>query len=383
MKIYWLLIGTFLAGTAWAGGWTSGGGHLFSDEQNPWFVANTYQVNYCILLDESNFGKTREQAKAAIVKAVDYWKKQFRKVEPWPFGDIKVFLGTQQFVEKDCAAANIDVTFQFGVLNDAQKAFVMAPKSTVGISVRTGYDKKLLKGRGFVYIAPKQGPLALEDHDVVSDPWFQDKALVLILIHELGHVFGMPHVNDDYNVMHENFPQSLVVQSGMGSKRNLFLTSPTKIPDFFNQIGMQGKDWTAFKINEFDFLEKFLGANKDERMDIQIREKSAYRDVWARREGGDFFKAGTGTGGEENQTLFRGYIVLSADQQVFANVPKKYIRIPTYHSDIIKIYSGFESSIDHLQRQMFIDEYPSYMRVRASGSDNTYAFGEMLLSGWQ
>ena len=44
----------FFSQLTFAGGWVSSGGELFSDAHNPWFVRNTKDVNYCVVVDEIN-----------------------------------------------------------------------------------------------------------------------------------------------------------------------------------------------------------------------------------------------------------------------------------------------------------------------------------------
>ncbi len=210
-----ILAGMFLSllfnCTAFAG-WTSGGGEILKDAQNPWFMPyNTPVVKYCIEIDEKNFGATREQAKKAIDTALGFWKKQFQSVaSAIVTPEYKFILAQHQFNEVTCSDAT-DIKFQFGTLDGAQFAYFKDPTKMVASAVRTDYDTKQLRGRGFVYVSPDSGPLKIQSTEVTANPWSKkDGALLVpVLIHELGHVFGISH-NPDIFLMKEDFPETLL-----------------------------------------------------------------------------------------------------------------------------------------------------------------------------
>jgi len=85
----------------------------------------------------------------------------------------------------------------------------------VGITKRTSYDSAKMKGRGFVYVAPESG----SNHPGVKFGsllrWSTNEgiALKIILIHELGHVFGLKHFNHIVP-MQEDLPQWLAMLPG-------------------------------------------------------------------------------------------------------------------------------------------------------------------------
>jgi hypothetical protein len=182
-------------------GWHSGGGELFTDSQNPWFVQNTSEATYCIEIDAANFGQTLDVARAKIEDAFAYWRREFRVVGPSRENGQDVAVGTQTFRETTCEQ-NPDIVFQLGTLNDEQAAYLKHPRKVIGEAVRTDYDPVHLKGKGFIYISPETGMHSLEGAgplgSIVPERWrFKEGILLeIVLIHEIGHVFGLAHISD-------------------------------------------------------------------------------------------------------------------------------------------------------------------------------------------
>lgn len=218
-----ILAGMFLSllfNSAAFAGWTSGGGEILKDAQNPWFITkNTSIVKYCIEMDEKNFGATREQTKKSIEIALAFWKKQFTNTGPaMAAGGYQFVMAQHQYVEVACNAMtdltkdqNADIKFQFGTLNGEQFAYFKDPTKQVAAAVRTVYDTKQLKGKGFIYVSPENGPFKIQAKGILAQPWSKEDGVLLVpvLIHELGHVFGIPH-NPDIFIMKEDFPETLL-----------------------------------------------------------------------------------------------------------------------------------------------------------------------------
>ena len=194
-------------------GWAVGGGEIRGDAINPWFIQNTKVISYCIeSVPEFGAGKfgEPEQLDWLIAQAFDYWKKEFVGIYS-KIAEIRV--GTQNLNRQASCDDLTDIRFQFGFLTDYQinslKRQGLDPVKNVALSVRTGYSKKEMKGKGFVYLAPRKGDLKPEGK--FSPPWNTSmNAIFTTLVHEIGHIYGVPHNSNPLDVMFEGQGESLV-----------------------------------------------------------------------------------------------------------------------------------------------------------------------------
>jgi hypothetical protein len=239
------IIGAALSSShaAAVGGWHSGGGILSSVEGNPWFVQPTAgTVTYCLELDKENFGASESIVRASLKRALEYWKTELseiaKKKQPNSKQEFLVNVGADSFVEAACSSKS-DLRFQFGVLSKDQEAKFENPKVHVGAAVRTDYNRETLKGRGFVYISPERGRLALERENVVPNRWNagDGRLLELTLIHELGHVFGLPHRGR--GLMSADFAEDIV---GFADKTRPYALSKTT-PSVFREYTTIKGQW--------------------------------------------------------------------------------------------------------------------------------------------
>jgi hypothetical protein len=222
---YWSILILSLSRVALAGSWVSGGGNLLFDDINPWFVQNSSEVRYCVKIDEKNFGVDARTALEKVQSALAFWQNELGRADyavlPSRSGGAgyQIRLGQHRFVEVSCDRSP-DISFQFGVIaSQEQRDYLRDPQRIVGMSVRTDYDQRNLRGKGFIYIAPEQGELAMQHPLMVSQVWSRDSSirLKLILIHELGHVFGLQHTNQGAGLMDEDFADTLVTRQQMPS----------------------------------------------------------------------------------------------------------------------------------------------------------------------
>jgi hypothetical protein len=199
MVIWRILISIIFAmgifpGFAYAG-WNSSGGEDFNNLHNPWFVRNTPIVHYCVALDSSSFSADRSKVDALISKAFSYWNDQFQKGGS---NKVRQLLGTHEFKKNVQCDGSEEIKFQFGygTLNQRQMEYLKDPSRHIGIAVRTEYDAVNLKGKGFVFFASDLGPHKIRTDGLVEKPWNYDGLLYRSILHEIGHVLGLPHIGD-------------------------------------------------------------------------------------------------------------------------------------------------------------------------------------------
>lgn len=202
---------------ALAGNSSSGGGYIYEDQLNPWFLENTGVVPYCVEQDAAVFHLEPTRAREIVADTLAEWKRAFAAAsnvsyapgELEPYGQVRV--ATQTFVEGACDE-NTLLRFQLGTLTTEQQQHLQEPASVVASTVRTSYDLEALRGKGFIYVAADAGPLRPTSPGVVDHPWDRGDGALLarVLLHELGHVFGLPHFGDQGSLMGMQHPELIV-----------------------------------------------------------------------------------------------------------------------------------------------------------------------------
>jgi hypothetical protein len=231
--IFTILFSTLLGASNANAGWvSSGGGELFGDAHNPWFVRNVTQVNYCIDLSMASFSADITTVRSTVTEAIQYWKNEFAKAAHGP-GIGQFELGTQSFTEVNCSDPSVLLRFQFGyeTLSPQQIAFLGNPLNYIGVAIRTDYNEVgtlPLQGKGFIFVASDKGSNAYhggKDSTLTSQAWKNPRLLKYVLLHELGHVFGMPHTGS--GIMSEAFLEQMLSTT----LADAFINTP--IPSFF------------------------------------------------------------------------------------------------------------------------------------------------------
>lgn len=201
------------AATAHAGWVSVGGGELFKDTHNPFFLRNVDTVRYCVNIAPTSVSASPATVHTAVQEAIAYWQNEFNKVAQGA-GAGQFTLGTQTFTEVPCAAGDdgIQLRFQFGfeTLSDMQKQTLGDPTDYVGVAIRTDYDDQL-RGKGFIFIASDMGPNSYHhgtDDTLITQAWRHPKLLKYALLHELGHIFGLPHTGS--GLMSETFLEQIL-----------------------------------------------------------------------------------------------------------------------------------------------------------------------------
>jgi hypothetical protein len=218
---YLLPMLALIGNPAMAGSVSSGGGTTLNNSMNPWFLENVDTVNYCIDIDETSMGITRSEALRIVRDSIEYWKSEFSSAKNYRYGNRElepyhqVRIATQEFQYESCQEST-DLRFQLGTLTSDQIPLVESLGDIVGVAYRTSYDLARMKGKGFVYVAAQTGALRPTSHVFAEHPWGQCNGCILegVLKHELGHVFGMSHVDGNtQDIMNHNFPAETTSRS--------------------------------------------------------------------------------------------------------------------------------------------------------------------------
>jgi hypothetical protein len=227
-KSGWIWVALWMLPMAHAGEWGSTGGEFLGDLMNPWFVKNVSTLRYCVDVDRLGFSADPARVRTVIGQAIAYWKQEFRHEKI-------LGIGQQSFVEVSGACTGSeDLRFQFGygTLSAAQlqefKKQEYEPEDFVAVTVRTEYDRKALRGKGFLFLSSDRG-----DHPynhgqgVATNLWQHDGVLYRVLIHELGHLFGVPHTAS--TPMAHDYPENVL--RSFANYRNIGVVAPFFMPN--------------------------------------------------------------------------------------------------------------------------------------------------------
>ena len=192
------------------GGWAMSGGEIFKFDRNPWFVAkNTPTAKYCFLIDKATLSISEDDVRKSFQEALAWWKEELAN-STMPANNSKPGMGSgtfttgpEQFIE-DCTNPDLELKIGYGSLTKEEIEKMQGPNqnpainhvlSFIGVSVRKEYDLKLLKGKGFIFIASDLGPNAYKNSgELIEKAWTNPKFMTYAFMHELGHVFGFTHM---------------------------------------------------------------------------------------------------------------------------------------------------------------------------------------------
>ncbi|MES2963459.1 MAG: hypothetical protein V4760_06180 [Bdellovibrionota bacterium] len=204
------------------GGWESSGGEIFRFAKNPWFVKNTGSVDYCVKIDRTSISADETTIREVVKEALDYWKREL--LQPTTKSTIGYTqLATQTFSEVGTCAKDTPLRLVFGrgALENDEAKWLDERGHFIGVTVRQEYDLVQLKGSGFVFIASDFGPNAYTTYPnsghLLPKAWEKRRILQYAVLHELGHVFGIPHTGTGLmsevfldQVLHNSFFQSYI-----------------------------------------------------------------------------------------------------------------------------------------------------------------------------
>lgn len=205
--------------TSGEGSWIGSGGEIFNYSKNPWFLKNTSQVTYCIEHSQSSTSATTDDLRSAVSFAIKYWQAElYQKPGSNTLGEL--LLATQSFNEIACPdydsdedkPAQVDIRIKFGyeTLTSKEINWLKNPQRYIGVTVRQRYDTEILHGQGFIFIASDLGLNSYNNNSgkLISKAWENKQLLNYVLVHEFGHVFGVPHTGS--GLMSETFFDELL-----------------------------------------------------------------------------------------------------------------------------------------------------------------------------
>lgn len=255
--------GKLSSGDPITNGWVSSGGESLIYARNPWFVKNTRSVDYCLQMDEASFSIPKSEVPKLIAEAFQYWKEEFTlntSGNPRP-GLTQIATQTFNYLEK--CEDKTPLIFKFGLknLHPDEIAYLNDPKKYIGVTIRKDYSLNALQGTGIIYITADKGADAYTNNgQLISEAWKSPPLLRYTLIHELGHVFGIPHIGS--GIMSEVFMTVLlnkVMAKDFEKISQLSFLNPQKNFEVCRDQGFFHPDF--FRLSKATLCLKFQGMN--------------------------------------------------------------------------------------------------------------------------
>lgn len=176
-------------------GWVSSGGDLQRDAKNAWWTHQVPEVTYCIEIDHATVSADEMQIDKFFKVATDYWRSEFAsqyRVLGREAADYRI--AQNRFRKVSCGeGAMLRLLFGYGTLSEKERQFLGQTERLIVRAIRTEYDGKTLAGKGFIYFASDRGENRFKQ-EVYETPWKVELILLKAMAHELGHVFGIPHI---------------------------------------------------------------------------------------------------------------------------------------------------------------------------------------------
>ncbi len=224
VSITFFLLTSLFSSTALSGGMTSSGGEFITTEKNPWFTGES-DIHYCI--KKSNYFSVEiDDTRKIIKEAIKDWTLTLKLLNPkktsfkLPDGNYKNL--SLNFKEVNCNKENIQLWFYLGSFNkeieqslSTMAKFTAAFAGHLGINNKTGRTKK-----GIIWLAPDMGPRKYIGPSISKQFWMKDQIFFNTLLHELGHMFGLGHLED--GIMNNGFPARMIRYGGSKISTKVF-----------------------------------------------------------------------------------------------------------------------------------------------------------------
>jgi hypothetical protein len=179
----------------------NGSDYIHVGEGGAWFIGAQNTIKYCIALS-ADFGVDRARAEQAVAGAFERWSAYMTKKHVYTRVSEAGRLAVKTEYLHACNGSE-DLKFYLG-LQPPHSAWQGQEAASVAKSVRTSYDLFKGWGKGFIWLTPP-GTVVPDYSPETSDfpNWRLDENLDIILTHELGHVYGVEHVENTvmrYNI---------------------------------------------------------------------------------------------------------------------------------------------------------------------------------------
>ena len=196
-------------------GISTNGGNLTSDQNNVWYLGDK-PVRYCIE-NHPRFPLNLKESQALVRESIDDWIQFFKKygLDKMSFDDLKNHGSAKlslNFIEVPCDNDPELLRFQLGTDQPSIKESLSidSRQNALAMSIRKDYNHETYRNGGIVWIRN----------------WSFNKAEAKhLLLHELGHVFGMQH--DSIHVMDSQVADNIRIRKN--SKFLGMIESPTWI----------------------------------------------------------------------------------------------------------------------------------------------------------
>ena len=194
------------------GGWSGNGGDLLQDQDNAWFIGNE-TVEYCIERGD-DFPLNFEELRNLVTESLHDWVNFFSAYgidqrvlgRPGTLGGLfpngQIYSLSLKFKQVEhCNALRQQVRFLFGTTTAIIDQFRLQKGDALGFAIRPAYNHDTYRNGGFIWIPGIETQAALNwlDHPLL---------LKHLLLHELGHLFGMRH--DSVYVMSSTISAELI-----------------------------------------------------------------------------------------------------------------------------------------------------------------------------
>jgi hypothetical protein len=163
-----------------SGGWSGNGGGPNRVQDNVWYLGPE-PVRYCVKVD-SHYPLSFREAQSMMRRSLQAWQNFFQQyqigVARTSDPALQALGMSLHFVEVSCGNAP-ELEVHFGLENDTIRLYrEMNESDGLGLAVRRSYDHQTHRHQGYIWL-----------QNFTQDP----RRMEHMLLHELGHVFGMKH----------------------------------------------------------------------------------------------------------------------------------------------------------------------------------------------